>query len=63
MSLKEKEKANALNEVRIIASIRHPNIICFKECFIDEELECLWYFLKSESPKALLWNMLMIAIC
>ena len=27
---------NALNEVRILASIRHPNIIGYKEVFIDE---------------------------
>lgn len=28
--LKEKEKENALNEVRILASFNHPNIISFK---------------------------------
>jgi NIMA (never in mitosis gene a)-related kinase len=26
-NLSEKEKQNALNEVRILASIRHPNIV------------------------------------
>lgn len=31
--LKEKEIQNALNEVRILASIKHPNIIGFKEAF------------------------------
>lgn len=31
----EREKSNALNEVRIIASIQHPNIVSYKECFID----------------------------
>lgn len=36
MSLTEKEKDNALNEVRILASIDHPNVIGFKEAFIDE---------------------------
>lgn len=35
--LSEKEKANALNEVRILASIEHPNVICYKESFFDDE--------------------------
>ncbi|CAI2364770.1 unnamed protein product [Moneuplotes crassus] len=34
--LNDKEKANALNEVRILASINHQNIIQYKEAFIDE---------------------------
>jgi NIMA (never in mitosis gene a)-related kinase 1/4/5 len=29
--LSKKEKENALNEVRILASIEHPNIIAYKE--------------------------------
>ncbi|KAL4445119.1 hypothetical protein ABPG74_018847 [Tetrahymena malaccensis] len=40
-TLSEQEKQNALNEVRIIASIRHPNIVNFKQCFIDTHLNCL----------------------
>ena len=36
MSLSDKEKDNALNEVRILASIDQPNVIAFKEAFIDE---------------------------
>lgn len=35
-NLKEKDKKNALNEVRILASIRHPNIVTYKESFLDE---------------------------
>ena len=31
----EREKQNALNEVRIIASIQHPNIVSYKECFLE----------------------------
>lgn len=31
-----KEKQNALNEVRILASIKHSNVICYKEAFFDE---------------------------
>ena len=33
--LSEKEKQNALNEVRILASIRHPNVIGYREAFFD----------------------------
>ena len=36
MNLTDKEKENALNEVRILASIDHPSVIGFKACFIDE---------------------------
>ena len=41
MSLSDKEKENALNEVRILASIDHPNVIGFKEAFIDESTSYL----------------------
>ena len=34
--LKEKEKENALNEVRILASIKSPFVIGYKEAFIEE---------------------------
>lgn len=34
--LSKKEKENALNEVRILASVQHPNIISYKECFLEE---------------------------
>jgi NIMA (never in mitosis gene a)-related kinase len=40
--LKTKDKMNALNEVRILASIRHQNIVTFKESFLDEESNSLW---------------------
>ena len=42
-NLSEKEKLNALNEVRILASINHPNVIAYKEAFIDEASSSLWY--------------------
>jgi NIMA (never in mitosis gene a)-related kinase len=35
-NLGAKERENALNEVRILASISHPNVIAYKEAFIDE---------------------------
>jgi len=34
--LSDKEKENALNEVRILASIKHANICNYHEAFIDE---------------------------
>ena len=34
--LTDKEKENALNEVRILASIRHKSICSFHEAFVDE---------------------------
>jgi NIMA (never in mitosis gene a)-related kinase len=40
-NLSDKEKENAINEVRILASIKHPNIISYKEAFIDKGSESL----------------------
>lgn len=40
-SLGDKEKANALNEVRILASIEHPNIIGYKDSFFEENNLCI----------------------
>ena len=34
-NLKKKELDNALNEIRILASIKHPGIIGFRESFFD----------------------------
>ena len=44
VSLKQlsvKEKQNALNEVRFLASINSPNVISYKQAFIDDESESL----------------------
>ena len=30
-----------MNEVRILASINHQNVIAYKEAFIDESSSCL----------------------
>ena len=35
------EKENALNEVRILASIKDPYIVAYKEAFYDEDSLCL----------------------
>lgn len=40
-SLNSRDKQNALNEVRILASISHPNIVGYKEVFIDESSSSL----------------------
>mmetsp|Transcript_120159 Transcript_120159/g.340109 ORF Transcript_120159/g.340109 Transcript_120159/m.340109 type:complete len:493 (+) Transcript_120159:134-1612(+) len=40
-SLKDKEKQNALNEVRLLASVQHEHIIAYKEAFFDEKFRCL----------------------
>ena len=39
--LSDKEKQNALNEVRILASVKSPFVISYKEAFIEEEEETL----------------------
>ena len=41
-NLKEKEKANSLNEIRILASIKSPFIISYKESFFSEEDKILY---------------------
>ena len=42
LSLKEKEIENAINEVRILASIRHANVISYKEAFMEPKTKSLW---------------------
>ena len=34
--LSKKDRENALNEIRILASIDHKNVIAYKEAFFDE---------------------------
>lgn len=41
IKLSEREKQNALNEVRILASIQHPNIIGYKEAFFEDSTSSL----------------------
>lgn len=40
-SLSEKEKQNALNEVRILASVKSSFVVTYKEAFYDENEQCL----------------------
>ena len=39
--LNERERANAINEVRILASIKDPNVVSYKEVFVDPQLNAL----------------------
>ena len=41
VGLGEKEKQNSFNEVRLLASFSHPNIIGYKEAFFDEKSSTL----------------------
>ena len=36
-----KEKENAVNEVRMLASIKHQNVVEYKEAFVDDNSKCL----------------------
>ena len=35
--LNKKEQENSVNEVRLLASVSHPNVISYKEAFFDEK--------------------------
>jgi NIMA (never in mitosis gene a)-related kinase 1/4/5 len=37
LSLKDKDKRNTLSEVRILASVDHPNIVQYREAIFDEK--------------------------
>ena len=39
--LNNKEKESSLNEIRILASLSHPNIIGYKEAFFDQSTNTL----------------------
>ena len=41
MALNHREKENSLNEIRILASIDHKNVIGYKEAFFDEDSNML----------------------
>lgn len=35
--LSDKERENIQNEVGILQKLRHPNIVAYKDCFIEED--------------------------
>ena len=39
--LSQKERENALNEVRILASIQHESIVSYKEAFFEDSSSTL----------------------
>ena len=41
LNLSDKEKQNALNEVRILASVKSSYVVSYKEAFFDEGESCL----------------------
>ncbi len=41
--LSEKERKNALNEIRLLASIKSSYVISYKEAFYEENTACLGY--------------------
>ena len=41
-NLSDREKENALNEVRILASIKNPFVAAYKQAFFDESSNSLW---------------------
>ena len=53
-SLNSRDKQNALNEIRILASVAHPNIVSYKEVFIDEASSSLCLILEYASKGDLL---------
>ena len=41
-NLSKREKENALNEVRILASIKNSFVAAYKQAFFDESSSSLW---------------------
>lgn len=37
-----REKANSISEVKLLSSIKHPNVVGLIEAFYDEFIESLW---------------------
>ncbi|KAL4428915.1 hypothetical protein ABPG74_017505 [Tetrahymena malaccensis] len=44
--MKQRDKDNALNEVRILASIKNQYVIAYKEAIYDEQSECLFVIME-----------------
>ena len=53
-SLNSRDKQNALNEIRILASISHPNVVGYKEVFIDDASSSLCLIMEYASKGDLL---------
>lgn len=45
--MSHKEIEDAINEIRILASIRHPNITRYREAFVEnDKLYIVYYFIE-----------------
>ena len=44
--LSQKEKENALNEVRLLASVENKHVVSYKQAFIDEDSQSLWIIME-----------------
>lgn len=42
MKLKDRDKDNTLNEIRLLASLNEKHVIGYKDAFIDEASSTLW---------------------
>lgn len=40
-SMGHAEKQDILNEVRLLASVRHPNVVSYHEAFVDGSRLCI----------------------
>ena len=56
VNLSEKERSNAINEVRILASIHNKNIISYKEAFFDKHSQCLCIIMEFADNKDLYYH-------
>ena len=45
LNLSDKEKQNAINEVRILASVKNNYVVSYKEAFFEDSESCLGYYL------------------
>jgi serine/threonine protein kinase len=52
LNMTELERTKALREVRILHTLKHPNIIGYKDSYLDDEgaLEALFPCLRSSLP-------------
>lgn len=40
-NISDRDRQNCLNEIRLIASVKHPNVVAFREAFIDHGSETM----------------------
>ena len=71
-ALKERDKQQAINEVKILATLKHKNIVMYKEAFVHEKCLCItmeyaddgkkaYYFVLEK--KVLYFDLVLLNIC